>query len=115
MMPGPMAGVIVRYVVQKGVATVGKTVLKQYGKRTARQRMVQEAGKKGGVALAPAPQGPYTAGHYLIESSGGEHTGSSGTPVTARHTSRGRSAQTRTAKRRRSQRAVRDEKLVGYR
>lgn len=114
-MPGPMVGVVVRYVVTKGAATIGKAVLKQYGKRTARQRMVQEASMRGGVALSPAPQGPYTMGHYLIESSGGEHAGSSGTPGTARQTSRGRSAQTRKARKVRSQRAVRDEKLVGYR
>lgn len=115
-MPGPMAGVVAKYILVRGGAAIGRAAVKHYGKRTARQRMVKEAAKRGGVPLAPAPQGPYTMGHDMIRgSSGGEHAGSSGTPGTARQTSRGRSAQTRSTRQRKSARAVRDEKLVGYR
>ena len=82
-MPGPFAGVVVRYAVTRVGSFVGRKAVTTFGKKTARKRMQAEAAKRGGIALAPAPQGPfvgpiYHAHDYL--STGGEHTSRSGTP-----------------------------------
>ena len=64
-MAGLLAGVALRYVAQRVGGYAVKTVAKQYGKRTSRQRMKQVAARRGGTALAPAPQGPYHMGHRI--------------------------------------------------
>lgn len=93
-MAGPLAGIAIRYVAQRAAGFAVKTIAKQYGKRTSRQRMVEVAKKVGGKPMAPAPQGPYYAGFESMQSTRGEHRISSGTP-TARKTMRGGSAQKR--------------------
>jgi hypothetical protein len=93
-MAAPIAGIAIRYVVQRAAGFTVKTIAKQYGKRTSRQRMVEVAKKLGGRPMAPAPQGPYYAGFESMQSTRGEHRISSGTPK-ARKTMRGGSAQKR--------------------
>jgi hypothetical protein len=73
-MAGPLAGIAIRYVVQRAGGFAVKTVAKQYGKRTSRQRMKAVAARKGGIAMAPAPQGPFTMGHQMRQSTRGEHS-----------------------------------------
>jgi hypothetical protein len=90
-MAAPLAGIAIRYVAQRAAGFAVKTIARQYGKRTSRQRMVQVARKVGGKPMAPAPQGPYYAGFERMQSTRGEHRISSGTPK-ARKTMRGGSA-----------------------
>ena len=96
-MAAPIAVVAFRFVVVRGGAAVGRKIVTTFGKKTAARRMQSEAAKRGGQALAPAPQGPY--GRVLTESRGGEHTSRSRTPET-RKSIRGPSANTRSRKRR---------------
>ena len=91
-MAAPIAGVAVKYIVIRGGVAVTRTIMKQYGKRTARKRMQKAAAKRGGKALAPAPQGPY--GSVPSKSRGGQHTASSRMARSkARKSMRGPSAQ----------------------
>ena len=105
-MAAPIAGIAIRYVAQRVGGFALKTVAKQYGKRTSRQRMVQAGRKVGGKPLASALQGPYSMAPEATQSTRGEHRITSGTP-TARKTMRGGSAQRGT--RRRSRTFRRDE------
>ena len=91
-MAGPLAGIAIRYVAQRVGGYAIKTVAKQYGKRTHRQRMMREGARRGSVPLAPAPQGPYHMGHQMRKSTRGEDRVTTRTP-TARKTMRGGSAQ----------------------
>ena len=94
-MAAPIAGVAVRYIVIRGGVAVTRTIMKQYGKRTARKRMQKAAAKRGGKALAPAPQGPYGS-VPRHKSRGGQHTASSRMARNkARKSMRGPSAQKR--------------------
>ena len=63
-MPGPVAGVVVRYAVTRVGSFVGRKALTTFGKKTASKRMQAEAAKRGGIALAPAPQGPFVGPLY---------------------------------------------------
>lgn len=105
-MAAPVAGIAIRYVLQQLAGFTVKTVAKQYGKRTSRQRMVEVGRKVGGKPLAPAPQGPYYAGFESMQSTRGEDRSTAGTPR-VRKTMRGGSAQRGT--RRRSTTFRRDE------
>ena len=105
-MAGPLAGIAIRYVVQRAAGFAVKTIAKQYGKRTSRQRMVEVGKKLGGKPMAPAPQGPYYAGFESMQSTRGEHRIPGGTPE-ARKSMRGGSAQR--VNRRRSTTFRRDE------
>ena len=102
-MPGPLAGVVVRYAVTRVGSFVGRKAVTTFGKKTASKRMQAEAAKRGGIALAPAPQGPFVGPIYHAHdymSRGGEHASSSGTPYAG--TSRpGPSAQTKSTRQRR--------------
>ena len=89
-MAAPLAGIAIRYVAQRAAGFAVKTVAKQYGKRTSRQRMVQAGRKVGGVPMGPALQGPYAIPLPTM-STRGEHSVTSGTPK-ARKTMRGGSA-----------------------
>ena len=91
-MAAPVAGIAIRYLAQRVGGFALKTVAKQYGKRTSRQRMVQVGRKVGGKPLAPALQGPYSMAPVSTQSTRGEHRHTSGTPK-ARKTMRGGSAQ----------------------
>ena len=96
-MPGPFAGVIVRYAITRVGSFVGKKAVTTVGKKTAAKRMQSEAAKRGGIALAPAPQGPFIGPVVYMEdymSRGGEHTSRSGTPRAGTSTP-GPSAQTK--------------------
>ena len=97
-MAAPIAGIALRYVAQRVAAFGVKTVAKQYGKRTSRQRMVEVGKKLGGRPMAPSPQGPYYAGFERMQSTRGEHRKTSGTPK-ARKSMRGGSAQKKLAMR----------------
>ena len=112
-MAAPLAGIAIRYVAQRAAGFAVKTVAKQYGKRTSRQRMVQAGRKVGGVPMGPALQGPYAV-PLPTQSTRGEHSiVTSGTPK-ARKTMRGGSAQRGT---RRSNRTFRrdEERYRGRR
>ena len=81
-MAAPLVGAAaLRYAAVRIGAFVGRKALTTYGKKTSSKRMQQEAAKRGGTALAPAPQGPLGyLGLIQLESRGGEHTSRSGTP-----------------------------------
>ena len=91
-MAAPLAGIAVRYLAQRVGGFALKTVAKQYGKRTSRQRMVQAGRKVGGKPLAPALQGPYSMAPEPTQSTRGEHSGLAG-HLKTRKTMRGGSAQ----------------------
>lgn len=104
-MAAPLAGIAIRYVAQRAAGFAVKTVAKQYGKRTSRQRMVQAGRKVGGVPMGPALQGPYAI-PPPTQSTRGEHSGLAG-HLKTRKSMRGGSAQRGT--RRRSNTFRRDE------
>ena len=95
-MAAPLVGAAaLRYAAVRIGAFIGRKALTTYGKKTASKRMQQEAAKRGGTALAPAPQGPISyLGMIQLESRGGEHTSRSGTPIAGTSTP-GPSAQTK--------------------
>ncbi len=80
-MAAPVVGAVaLRYAAVRIGAYLGRKALTTYGKKTAAKRMTTEAAKRGGHAMAPAPQGPLGTLGLIQMSTGGEHTSRSGTP-----------------------------------
>lgn len=80
-MAAPVVGAVaLRYAAVRIGAFLGRKALTTYGKKTASKRMTAEAAKRGGIAMAPAPQGPLGTLGLIQLSTGGEHTSRSGTP-----------------------------------
>jgi hypothetical protein len=80
-MAAPVVGAVaLRYAAVRIGAFLGRKALTTYGKKTAAKRMTSEAAKRGGHAMAPAPQGPLGTLGLIQLSTGGEHASRSGTP-----------------------------------
>lgn len=118
MIAGPAAPWIGRFLVVRGGAFLARKGLTTYGKKTSQKRMQAEAAKRGGIALSPAPQGPYgmVQGFDPFSQSGGDQgsslpsipgvvkPGSIGSPLTqaTRAPSRGRRGSRTSGRRRRA-------------